>query len=607
MVKVKLADKAIKKQKGGGCKGVQTLMQLDLGICYYVSMLHSMFFSKGMRNIIGTQIQYLESKWSSDDKVDEDASKWLFVDMWNKMEYPTRWVGWDWKDKVCRNLANSLVGSCKLLKNSGKSRSNISSQFNQQIKLKSGIIVSAGYNGFVTDRNTHLNADKGGHIGEVLKPILCTLEMKNVLFITVEEYDSSKVEDLVEFLSKAIVGREQERDGIDDIIAIRVESIVHVEDNEENKYKLPEQFRLNDIVYNLDSIQFQNKYDGTAEGHVIAGITCPYVDGDNNYPRLVLNSWKDNDVIETDWNNSHITIYGKKLEAHQTYNEALSRYNQNHEQSTKEGVVGLRNNWIFSASQGDCLYFYTREKTSETSKQDEERIKDNILTKAAMLLGAKPIEVNVNGDKNDMNNYNLEFTIERANVGKIKETLLNNPNLKKMIKKMDTKEENNVIHFVLVVSYKMFTQNCIKKLEYIENILTMTGKVPRDIIIDDSKTESGLRYVYFGVYSEIQYDVIEKLKEKQLFLEMVNFPKNVNTLPRKPSVVSDWNGQGIFEFAEREPQSVSVWSGDKMIERKLRPYLAYYKFDYDKYIALLELDQSGGKKKHVRKTKKHTK
>lgn len=543
MVKVKRAHQAIKKQKGGKCKDVQTLMQLDLGICYYVSMIHAMFFSKGMRSIIGTQIRHLESKWSITDKIDENESKWLFVDMWNKMENPTRWVGTDWKDKVCRNLPNSLVGSCKLLKNSGKSRSDISSQFNQQIKLKSGIIVSAGYNGFVTDRNTHLNADKGGHIGEVLKPILCTLEMNNVLFITVEDYDASKVEDFVEFLSKAIISREQERNGVDDIIAIRVESIVHVEDNEEDKYKLPEQFRLNDIVYNLDSIQFQNKYDGTAEGHVIAGITCPYVDGNNNYPRLVLNSWNDNDIFETDWNNSHITIYGRKLEAHQTYNEALSRYNQNHEQSTKEGVVGLRNNWIFSASQGDCLYFYTREKTSESSKQDEERIKDNILTKAAMLLGAKPIEVYVKGDKNDMNNYNLEFTIERADVGKVKETLLNNPNLKKMIKKMDTKEENNVTHFVLVVLYKMFTQNCIKKLEYIENILTMTGKVPRDIIIDDSKRESGLRYVYFGVHSEIQYDVIEKLKEYQMFIEMVNFPKNVNTLPRQSSFVSDWNGQ----------------------------------------------------------------
>lgn len=54
----------------------------------------------------------------------------------------------------------------------------------------------------------------------------------------------------------------------------------------------------------------------------------------------------------------------------------------------------------------------------------------------------------------------------------------------------------------------------------------------------------------------------------------------------------------MIEVVERVPQSISVWIGDKMIERQLRPYLVYYKLDHDKFLAFLKLNTlSGGKKK----------
>lgn len=602
---IRTATKSHKnKRRIGNCMDVKTLMQHEFGICYYVSLIHSMFFSRGMRRYIGRQIQYLESKLLATQEYED--YKWFFIMLWNMIERPSFYKNFNWTFDLCYNLGTSLVASCKLMEDIGEKFDN-----NQSHIDKSGLIFTLGYNYFITRRASIQNTGKGGYVGEALKPILCSLEMNNVLFLTIENYDYSKQQALTSHLSMILKKYKQFNIKID-IIALKVfpDRLVELGDNFEKTYKVAEELSLNGTLYTLDSVQMQNKPDGSGSGHVIAGITCPYPNG-NKYPKLVLNSWKENDVIEADWNNSHIVIHGIETSAYKTYSEAMDAYNNNEEQSNNaQQDRPEAYSMLFSASQTDCLYFYTREETSEMDKIDEDRIRENVLTKASMILGKKPEKVSPNGDNSDMDNYYLDLLFTRTD-GEAVETNLKIiglvPNDSYKIKNAT---ENKI---VISVKYNKFVELCQDKLGLVEDILVITGKVPIDIVVVDTKQSGGVnvqkyppprfpiripnaikgqtrsildsqtssntnkvvKYVYFGVQGEIPQDVIEKYQNGNFLIQNVN--------------------QDSF---------VSVWKGKGNIERQLKPGLVYYKFDYDKYIDLFVHDgnQSGGVK---RKTKPH--
>jgi hypothetical protein len=614
---IRTATKSNKKeQQIRNCMDVKTLMQHEFGICYYVSLIHSMFFSRGMRRYIGRQIKYLESKLLATQEYED--YKWFFIMLWNMIERPTFYKNFNWTYDLCYNLGTSLVASCKLMEVSGETFG-----YNQSHIDKSGLVFTLGYNYFITNRTSLNSASQGGYVGEALKPVLCSLEMNNVLFLTVERYDYSKQQALTYHLSKIL--KKYKEIGIKvDIIALKVypENYVKVENNFDKTYKVAEELSLNGILYTLDSAQFQSKTDNTGSGHVIAGITCPYANG-NKYPKLVLNSWTDNDVIEADWNNSHIVIKGTEMKSYNTYTEAIDAYNNNKELS---GNVQQERpeayNLLFSANQTDCLYFYTREETSKIDKIDEQRITENVLTKASMILGEKPEKVSPNGDKSDMNNYYLDMFFklnknEKADKnGNVVEEHLKNIGLTNDFYKI--KEINNE-RIVISVKYNKFIEICQERLGLVEDILVMTGKVPIDIVVDDATLlkqgiQSGgdntplppskqrwtpnvnkgpsilntpvvnkmVRYVYFGVKGEISQEVIERYLKENFIIQIVNQTGN-------------------------KLDYVSVLKGNGYIERLLKPDLTYYKFEYDKYINLLVKggNQSGGIKRRTksRKTK----
>jgi hypothetical protein len=102
------------------------------------------------------------------------------------IDRPNFYKNFDWTYDLCYNLGTSLVASCKLMEDIGESFG-----YNKSHQDKSGLVFTLGYNDFIDKRSSLENAGQGGYVGETLKPILCSLEMNNVLFITVQNYDYS--------------------------------------------------------------------------------------------------------------------------------------------------------------------------------------------------------------------------------------------------------------------------------------------------------------------------------------------------------------------------------------------------------------------------------
>jgi len=462
------------------CEDIKTLIQ-HTGICYYVSLIHSMFFSRGMRKYVGRQIKHLESKLLATNEYEDH--KWYFIMLWNMIERPWFYKNVDWTFDLCHKLDTSLVSSCKLMEGLGKS-------FQKNISKvdKNGLVLTLGYDGFIEKRTSTENADKGGYVGETLRPLLCSLEMNNVLFISVDNYDyDTKQKSLEDYISK-VLKLYNNNNIIIDIIALKIYSQgpIHLQDDDENPHKIAENLFLDGSLYVLDSVQFDNIYDNDNIsnkdiGHVIAGITCPYSNG-TSYPRLVLNSWNDNDIIETDWNKSHIVIRGNKMTPYNSYRDAVSTYNNNKKENQKSSRAELFN-MIFSVNKGDCLYFFTREETIDIDKLDIQRIQENILTKAYMLFGEKPKQVMPSGSKEDSDTYYVDLIFSPQDGIKVKE------NLKSIGLTHDfyNIEADYNTFFAISVNYNKFVQLCQEKLGIVEDILVITGKVPMDIVIDDVK------------------------------------------------------------------------------------------------------------------------
>lgn len=584
---IKYARKSDDVEQIDSCNNLRTLMQHEFGICYYVSLIHSMFFSRGMRKYVGRQIKYLESKLIAADEYED--YKWYFIMLWNMIDRPKFYKNFDWTYDLCYNLGTSLVASCKLMDDIGESF-----EYNNSHQDKSGLVFTLGYNDFINKRGSLENAGKGGYVGETLKPILCSLEMNNVLFITVENYDYSKQQALADHLSKVLKKYRAHKIKID-IIALKVPSIrSHVlEENYERTFRVANELLLDGTLYVLDSAQFQNIPDNNSGGgHVIAGITCPYA-SNNKYPRMVLNSWSKNDVIETDWNNSHILIHGNEMIAYTTYSDAVEAYKTFKNQTNTERITrDEAYDMIFSANQSDCLYFFTRQETSDIDPIDVERVRENVLTKASMLFGEKPKQIIPNGDEDNKNNYYLDLIFSAQDGTKVKDNL-KNTGLTDDFYKITADYKT---YFAISVNYNKFVQLCQEKLGIIEDILIMTGKVPVDVVIDDVKETFGggiqglpapptfsrripntkqtfpsildksfqttvdtkIRYVYFGVKGEISETAIDRYKKEKFIIEKVNTTSGF----------------------------VPVKKGKDTIEKRLKPGLVYYKFDYNKYLLL---------------------
>jgi hypothetical protein len=587
---IKFARKSEDTQQISSCKDLRTLMQHEFGICYYVSLIHSMFFSRGMRRYVGQQIKYLESKLIAADEYED--YKWYFIMLWNMIDRPKFYKNFDWTYDLCYNLGTSLVASCKLMEDVGETF-----EYNNAHQDKSGLVFTLGYNYFITKRTSLENAGQGGFVGETLKPVLCSLEMNNVLFITVENYDYTKQQALADHLSKVLKRYREHKIKID-IIALKVPSVSqNLEEIYEKPYKVADELSLDGSLYKLDSAQFQNIPDESGGGHVIAGITCPYANN-NTYPRLVLNSWSKHDTIETDWNNSHIVIHGNDMIPYKTYRDAVEAYNDNKYETNAQQISRQEaHNMVFSANQSDCLYFFTREETSEMDKIDIDRVRENVLTKASMLFGEKPKQVFPNGDVEDAKNYYLDLIFSADDGARVKQNL-QNVGLTNDFYKITNDLKS---FFAISVNYNKFVQLCQDKLGIIEDILVMTGKVPVDIVIEDVKETRGggvqglpvppappsfgrripnsnkkppnssildgmrqptidtkTRYVYFGVKGEILQSAIDRYKQEKFNIEKVDTTTGF----------------------------IPVRKGQENIEKRLKPGLVYYKFDYNKYIFL---------------------
>lgn len=570
------------------CVDIQTLDQHEFGVCYYSSLLHCMFFSKGMRTYVGRQIKLLESNLIASSNHDDPS--WYFIRLWSMINRPTFYKEFDWSTDLCYHLGHSLVASLKVF----DERIECLKQ-PPYIRNENGLQYTIGYDAEVEHKGSLEKVSKGGRTGETLQPILCTLGMKNVLFLSLINYDYQKQQTLIDLLSKRIKTEKSYNRKID-IVALLVtpEREYILEEDQGEKFALAETLLLDNETYHLDAIQFRN-IPTPGVGHAIAGITCPHMDAEKS-ARLVLNSWGDNDVHEIDWTKEHIVIDGYNVDHFSNYMDAVNKYNSfldNDKTREEDGRTEL-NNMIFSPKQARSLYFFTRKETDTMDNIDLMLVQENIKSKASMIFGQKPIGVHVD-DGDDIflgfppsNKAALQQVI--ANIG-----------LPEILLRFDIDSRSML---VVAMNYKKFVELCQQKMGLVEDILVITGQAPLDVIKDDVKPQAyyggGLQnasspssplpppppsmrtrtlpstsaasvsilakgpkvnvnasksLVYFGVVNPVPDEVLNRYRRQYFSIEKVDTSKGVITLKTNKGPV----------------------------ERLLKPNLYYYRFDYQKY------------------------
>ncbi len=589
------------------CYNIPTLLQHEFGICYYVSLLHCLFFSRGMRKYMGRQIKNLESTLVSNS--DYNNYSWFFIMLWNMIERPEFYKNFNWDFDMCYNLSTSLIASCQMMQNVDIS--------NLRLENKSGMKFTKGYQGYMNERKNMTNTDQGGYVGETLQPVICALQMNNIMFITVENYSYVYREELTSQLSKFLT--EYEKYSTIDIIAIKVptEGSKFFEDNRSERTRMVDELILNNKRFVLDAVQFQSMPDGDV-GHVIAGITCPYADenyedNSSSYPRMVLNSWKAYDAVMSNWNKEHILIQGSDMSSYENYEEAYNGYEST---ASSESERTEAHTMMFSVSQSDSLYFYTREETSDMDNIEFDRIKANVLTKANMLLGKRPYDINY--DYEDTNTLFLALVYKPEDIIEIEKYVKDTG----LVNDFFTGHEKDENSFVIKINYNKFVELCQNKLRLIEDILVLTGKVPADIVRDEF-VQGG------GVLSPFLSSLTNKPNSKvstpaKVSNNGVSLPSPPNTssirwnkgIPANSSIVSNTKQNPVTNSAVRTQylyfgvvgkidekyikqykekvkfniEEVKLVNGffnikgrNEIIERKAKKDLNYYRFDYDQY------------------------
>lgn len=566
------------------CTEIQTLDQHEFGVCYYASLLHCMFFSKGMRTYVGRQIKLLESNLIASSNHDDPS--WYFIRLWSMINRPTFYKEFDWSTDLCYHLGHSLVASLKVF----DERIECLKQ-PPYIRNENGLQYTIGYEAEVEHKGSLEKVSKGGRTGETLQPVLCTLGMKNVLFMSLINYDYQKQQTLIDLLSKRIKTEKSYNRKID-IIALLVtpDREYIVEEDQGDKFAIAETLLLDNETYHLDAMQFRN-IPTPGVGHAIAGITCPHMDAGKS-ARLVLNSWNDNDVHEIDWTKEHIVIDGYNVDHFSKYTDAVNKYNSfldNDKTREEDGRTEL-NNMIFSPKQARSLYFFTRKETDAMDNIDLMLVQENIKSKASMIFGQRPIGVHVDGDGDDIflgfppqSKAALQQVI--ANIG-----------LPEILLRLDIDTRSML---VVAMNYKKFVELCQQKMGLVEDILVITGQAPLDVVRDEVNPQTfyggglqnaqipppppGMRtrtspstsaasvsilargpkvnvnasksLVYFGVVNPVPDEVLNRYRRQYFSIEKVDTSKGV----------------------------ISLKTNKGPVERLLKPNLHYYRFDYQKY------------------------
>jgi hypothetical protein len=536
------------------CDEMPTLLQGTSGICYYVSLIHCLFFSRGTRKYVGEQVKLLESKLTAAKDFKHFA--WFFIMLWNMSERPNFYRNVDWTYSFCDHLSTSLVASCQSMTKTGVTFNAKTPETNTSSKMT----IAKGFDREIRARTCKQDTD-AGRVGEGITPITTALQMNNLLHIVCRNYVSIKQARLFQLISNRVRDYEKNKNTKVDILAIQIPAYSKINKNYKyidldmsQRFRLDDEITINGSLYQLDAASFANKNDfneykvmknrhGTSflkvtkaalkqpsMGHVISGVTCPYADENSAYPRMVLNSWKNKDSVPADWSKETIVLNNDEMLVYEQFDKAVSAYNK----FVKEFLLTHQNNFrveppvmLFSAPQCEVLYFYVRKEPSQYDNYDIQRIKETINSNIHFIIGEKPISLDVSIDNTtgQPNNNKIEVKFDYQFRDRIKQTIKSVNRLPGIFTETETD--------TYIVDYVKFMEYCQQRLRFIEEIMVLTGKVPIDIVMDDDLLFMG------GAYPEPPAPRTRPIEPS--FLNSVNIPikKNNVSVPNSKPVFNN--------------------------------------------------------------------
>lgn len=314
----KLVKKTTNKNMYGGdeinrCMEGAILDQMKNGTCWYMSILHALFFSKGTREVLEIIKNENESNMKTVLERPLFETLYSFRDNSNIGELTqAKLILGD----VCRNIIPVLKTSCGI-NNASKDKSE---KFKNQMRYyhtqeDDFEIMTTSFS--VCSKNVNVIKD-GAHVASFLNDILYFLGFRqnDCIYIGIKNYEEKYLLDIEERFLPTILKKQNNWDARDIPLLIigsysplqNLPEILRIKLNDEDKY----------VDFILDSCVLTNMVEESDNvGHAITGVTCPYHEDVKSSNRYVLNSWKEFPITHIDWYNKDFILDVKtnKLEA----------------------------------------------------------------------------------------------------------------------------------------------------------------------------------------------------------------------------------------------------------------------------------------------------